>query len=140
MQNTPGETSGTGDEVCWPPFTTWPGVTEKVAPATGWPVSASTLLITIRPQLVMCTGAGAMKSFSSDVNESEARLLTYDCEKLSHARLLKIPAAFRSIPSSPNSRLSAIEATAWLELRLVRAHHDPDVALPFHVAMWIETS
>lgn len=45
----------------------------------------------------------------------------------------------RSIASSPNFRSSEIDATAELALRLVSGLHEPDVALPFQVATWIET-
>src|SRR6266511_2295018 len=55
------------------------------------------------PQLLMFTATGAMKSFSSAVNEEEERLLTNVLPNASHVPGGKTPAAVRSIAASPNS-------------------------------------
>src|SRR5512133_2282563 len=54
------------------------------------------------PQLLMLTGTGAMKSFSSAVNEDEERLFRKVLPNASQTPGVKTPARVRSIAASPN--------------------------------------
>src|SRR5215217_3448779 len=75
------------------------------APASGLPFG-STFFRTIASgwQLLISTGAGAMKSLSAAVNESEDRLFRYAEPKDLHTAGSSTPAASRSIAASPNVR------------------------------------
>src|SRR5262245_10712279 len=72
------------------------------APASGAPLSSTFFsLIVTGLQLLISTPMGAMKSLSSDENESEERLLRYALPNAWHFPSVKTPAAVRLIAASP---------------------------------------
>src|SRR6266567_3709796 len=61
------------------------------------------LMIVTRPQLLMFTGTGAMKSLTSAPNDDEERLFKNVLPNAVHVLLGKTPAAVRLMAASPKS-------------------------------------
>ena len=66
------------------------------------PAGSVCLMILTSPQFEIVVGTGATKSFTSEVNDDEERLLRNVVAKVLHVLVPKTPAAVKLIAASPN--------------------------------------
>src|SRR5262245_21708827 len=100
------------------------------------PFGSVCLMIVTRPQFEMFVGTGATKSFTSAVNDDDARLFKNVVANVLHVSVPNTPAAVRLIAVSPNVLAGSEGLPVWIgSVTASKLLTAPSESVPFNV-MW----